>query len=170
MLSFLAGFTLLVPFLAAPVGAVLLLFPGKRRTGGSLLVCSIVFVITAISVARLSKPIHHRAFQALAVRSEPLVGAIHQYAKAKGHPPAALSDLVPEYLPAVPGTGLPAYPNYEYSTASEEWQGNPWALYINTPSGVPNWDMFIYFPWQNYPERGYAGRLEKIRDWAYVHE
>jgi hypothetical protein len=33
-----------------------------------------------------------------------------------------------------------------------------------------NWDMFLYFPKQNYPKAGYGGWLERIEDWAYVHE
>jgi len=41
---------------------------------------------------------------------------------------------------------------------------------IETPSGGFNWDIFIYFPSQNYPEYKYGGFLEKVEDWAYVHE
>ncbi len=47
---------------------------------------------------------------------------------------------------------------------------NPWVLIVHTPSGGINFDQFMYFPLQNYPESGYGGWLARIRDWAYVHE
>ena len=65
-----------------------------------------------------------------------------------------------------------AYPKYEYVAGEEakKWDDNPWVLYVRTPLGGLNWDMFIYFPKQNYPEHGYGGVLERVKDWAYVHE
>ena len=65
-----------------------------------------------------------------------------------------------------------AYPKYEYVVPEEtnDWDGNPWVLYVDASLGILNWDMFLYFPKQNYPEVGYGGGLEKVGDWAYVHE
>jgi hypothetical protein len=40
----------------------------------------------------------------------------------------------------------------------------------STPSGGINFDSFLYLPLQNWPERGYGGVLQRIDDWAYVHE
>ena len=101
-----------------------------------------------------------------------LVRAIHQYENNTGQPPPDLADLVPDYLPSVPRTGLPAYPDYEYSTghAPDRWDGNPWVLYVLTSSGGINFDQFLYFPLQNYPESGCGGALQRIGAWAYVHE
>jgi len=67
---------------------------------------------------------------------------------------------------------MAAYPNYEYMCGeeAERFDGNPWVLLVRTPSGPINWDMFMYFPLQNYPEAGYGGRIEDVGDWAYVHE
>jgi hypothetical protein len=30
--------------------------------------------------------------------------------------------------------------------------------------------QFMYSPLPNYPERGYGGSLERVGEWAYVHE
>jgi hypothetical protein len=66
-----------------------------------------------------------------------------------------------------------AYPNYEYVTgakARENYHDNAWAVWVDTPSGGINWDIFLYYPEQNYPERGHGGSLDRVKDWAYVHE
>jgi hypothetical protein len=118
------------------------------------------------------KAIRHLGFDHLARRSAPLVQAIVAYTDSRGAPPDRLSALVPDFLPAVPRTGIAAYPDYEYvvGDAAAQYDANPWALIVFAPSGGSNFDQFMYFPRQNYPERGYGGALERIRDWAYVHE
>jgi hypothetical protein len=40
----------------------------------------------------------------------------------------------------------------------------------NVSTAVLNWDTFIYFPNQRYPDVGYGGWIERIDRWAYVHE
>ena len=108
----------------------------------------------------------------LAQRSRPLVKAILSFETKYGKPPEQLEQLVPDFLSAVPNTGIGAYPTYEYTTIADKavYEGNPWILKVQTPSGGINWDMFMYFPKQNYPKTGYGGMLEPIEDWAYVHE
>jgi hypothetical protein len=100
------------------------------------------------------------------------VAAIRAYDIAQGRPPASLADIVPTHLSAVPRTGIMAYPNYRYYVGPEaqRYDKNPWVLVIHTPSGGINFDQFMYFPLQNYPQQGYGGSLVRIRDWAYVHE
>ena len=48
--------------------------------------------------------------------------------------------------------------------------GNPWVLYASVPSGVINFDEFLFLPNQNYPERDYGGRFQRLGRWAYYHE
>ena len=110
------------------------------------------------------------AFHQLAERSKPLVAAIHAYEQKHGHPPETLQALVPEYIPSVPSTGMGAYPKYDYLVGTTNWNGNPWVLVVFTPSGGINFDQFMYFPLTNYPATGYGGWLQRIGDWAYVHE
>jgi hypothetical protein len=119
---------------------------------------------------RLRDEIRREAFHQLATRSRPLIAAIRDFEKKYGRPPASLEALVPEFVPSVPTTGMGAYPKYEYRTGSTNDFGNPWVLAVSTPSGGINFDRFLYFPLTNYPPRGYGGWLERIEDWAYVHE
>lgn len=121
---------------------------------------------------RLHREAFLKAFHGLAERSTPLVQAIKSYEVRYGSPPPDLSALVPEFLPSVPGTGMAIYPQYKYYTAEKaaEFEGNPWVLVVSTSTGVLNWDQFMYFPLQNYPDTGYGGQIERIADWAYVHE
>ena len=67
---------------------------------------------------------------------------------------------------------MAAYPEYKYLSGEKvkDYDGNPWVLYVFTPSGGINFDQFLYFPLQNYPSHGYGGSLERIGNWAYVHE
>jgi len=111
-------------------------------------------------------------FGKLAERSAPLVKSIYDYEAKYGNAPENLEALVPEFIPSVPNTGMAAYPDYYYMVGerARKWDGNPWILYVETPSGGINFDKFMYFPNQNYPKRGYGGSLERIEDWAYVHE
>jgi hypothetical protein len=46
----------------------------------------------------------------------------------------------------------------------------PWELRVPCSRGILNWDLFFYWPGQRYPSVGYGGSIERIADWAYVHE
>lgn len=46
----------------------------------------------------------------------------------------------------------------------------PWELRIPCSRGMGNWDVFFYWPTENYPTRKYGGGIERIGRWAYVHE
>lgn len=111
-------------------------------------------------------------FEQLAERSQALVQAIRLYDADYGRPPASLANLVPEYLPEIPRTGMAAYPDYKYKVCdvSDECEGNAWVLSVPTPIGFLNWDEFVYYPSGNYPSTDVRGWLEPVRDWAYVHE
>lgn len=47
---------------------------------------------------------------------------------------------------------------------------SPWELRIDCSRGMLNWDVFFYWPTQRYPDNIYGGIVERIGDWAYVHE
>jgi hypothetical protein len=59
---------------------------------------------------------------------------------------------------------------YVGAESRESFDGNPWVLVAPVSSGIINWDLFMYFPLQNYPDHGYGGSVQRIADWAYVHE
>lgn len=165
-----------LPLLLAPFAIVILPLVALRRslrpTALAWWVAAAIALASAIGGLCIGKHIRHRGFERLAARSAPLVAAILSYDARHGRPPPSLEALVPEHLPAVPKTGIMAYPRYEYHAGDEakRYDGNPWVLVVDTPSGGVNFDTFTYFPLQNYPQTGYGGSLERIRDWAYVHE
>lgn len=132
----------------------------------------VVYIATAFPCFRVANSVRMHGFGKLAERSAPLVKSIYDYEAKYGNAPENLEALVPEFIPSVPNTGMAAYPDYYYMVGerARKWDGNPWILYVETPSGGINFDKFMYFPNQNYPKRGYGGSLERIEDWAYVHE
>lgn len=155
-----------------PLSLAGLLIRKLRRLSLTWMVIAAVSLPVLFVGLRCSGRVRMSAFHGLAERSRVLVEAVRRYDADHGRPPASLEALVPRYLPEVPSTGMPAYPEYEYSAgyAPYDWEGNPWVLYVYTPSGGMNFDVFVYFPLVNYPEEGYGGVFERIGDWAYVHE
>jgi hypothetical protein len=167
----LAMFPLILALLAIPLSVFALPFKRLRRPALALLVCCSLYVLTGLGALQLGETVRMTAFQRLAVRSQPLVDAVHRFAEEQNRPPKDLHELVPPYLPEIPRTGMATYPEYVYlSGEADSWDGNPWVLFVNTPSGGINFDMFMYFPLQNYPRQGHGGSLERVGKWAYVHE
>lgn len=176
-LLFLVVFILPVILASIPgaiVFLVMFIFNRRRKLSANVMVACVYFFVVSFWAIRAGERIRHNGFESLAVRSQPLVQAIHDYQADHERPPSSLGDLVPAYLAKVPGTGMGAYPFYEYEVPglvdNPYYEGQEWVLSVFTPSTGLNFDLFIYFPDQNYPEYGYGGRLEIIGDWAYVHE
>ena len=164
---------LLAAVLAIPVLIICLFFQRTRRQSLSFLMLSVLFIPCCIGGIVLGDKTRKAGMQSFSQRSQSLITAINEYERDHSAPPQSLNDLVPDYIPAVPSTGMMAYPEYRYHTgdeAKEQYADNPWALSVSTPSGGINFDMMLYFPNQIYPEHGYGGWLERIGDWAYVHE
>jgi hypothetical protein len=160
--------TLLPALGLGAVGFVMSLFRGSRRGGLGLLVCSAIWFITAAVAMGAVPDVRHRAIEQLIDRSAPLVAAIKDYESRHGAPPAELADLVPEHLSSIPSAVPGQNIEYEYyvGAKAEVYAGNPWVLAVSIPRfmGV---DLLMYFPKQNYPERGYRGpTLRRIKDWA----
>lgn len=167
------AFPLVAALLGFPVLIVCLFFQRTRRRSLVLLGMSAIYVPCCVVAIYLSGTIRMNGIRAFTVRSQPLISAIKGYERDHSSPPPFLDALVPKYLSSVPTTGMMAYPKYEYHTgpeAEQEYADNPWVLLVCTPSGGINFDMVLYFPSQNYPERGYGGSLRPVGDWAYVHE
>ncbi|MHC5539814.1 hypothetical protein ACYOEI_16465 [Singulisphaera rosea] len=98
--------------------------------------------------------------------------ALAQYRRDKGDYPEELSLLVPRYLPQIPSTQMIGYPDWIYSKGRNDLDRKPdtYELKINCPSGIFNFDWFIYWPSENYPKRIQDNGVERIRTWAYIHE
>lgn len=114
--------------------------------------------------------LRNEAFGLLAARSADLVHAIAAYNRATGAPPPALAALVPQYLSEIPGTGMSAYPDYEYGTGAGMCpNGNAWNVNVLV-GDLLNFDTFFYCPNQDYPPDVGGNWVEVIGDWAYLHE
>ena len=166
-------FPLMAAVLATPILLVCLLFQRTRPKSLFLVVLSVLLIACCFGGVRLGYKARMAGMEAFARRSQPLIAAINKYERDHSSPPGTLNDLVPVYLPAVPSTGMMAYPEYDYHVGDEakgQYRNNRWALSVFTPSGGINFDRMLYFPNQDYPELGYGGSLERIADWAYVHE
>lgn len=167
------GFVCVGAVIAIPVFAVRLIAYQDTSDSVFYLVISFLAVGTTILGLGVGRSIRMNGMHAFAQRSKPLIAAIVQYEKDTGSPPPSLASLVPKYLPAVPSTGMMAYPEYHYKTGgttSTVYGGNQWVLVVDTPSGGINFDEMLYFPNQIYPKQGYGGSLEPVGSWAYVHE
>jgi hypothetical protein len=86
---------------------------------------------------------------------------------------------VPKYIDKIPGTGIRAYPYFIYESLTDTSQlrkdfyenhNVAYELRVDCPLGVLNWDCFIYWPSESYPNEIYGGFTELINEWAYVHE
>lgn len=154
------------------VSLVLLMNRRFRPVGIRSLIAAVILLVAVLLGIQWGWHLRMTAFHRLAERSAPLIQAIRAYETQHGSPPRDLAALVPGFLPSIPGTGMAAYPEYGYVVPQDlsEKEGNPWVIIINTPSGGLNFDEFMYFPLQNYPTEGYGGSLQRIRDWAYLHE
>jgi hypothetical protein len=75
-------------------------------------------------------------------------------------------------LEEVPYTGMIAYPQFLYSKDRNDIQTNPgsYGLRIEYTSGGINFDRFIYWPSETYPDTIKDNWVERIHKWAYVHE
>ncbi len=108
------------------------------------------------------------AFHALGERLTPLVEAIEAYHVDHHKYPGTLDDLVPLYLPELPTTGMGNYKDYRYiiGPPSPFYAGNPWVIEVPAGYGM-GFDMFYYYPLQNYPR---DQPFERLGRWAYYHE
>jgi hypothetical protein len=167
-------FLFLLALAVVPVSVILLIFRKTRKTALYGLSAGVIYLFIAIAAPLISDQVRMRGFYKLAERSTVLVQAIHRFEKEKGAPPKTLQELVPEYLNLIPITGMGGYPTYEYKTGREahQWTDDSWLLYVNTPAGGINFDIFIYLPSRNYQKDNlrYDGCSKLIGEWAYIYE
>ena len=113
-----------------------------------------VFLYAGIFPANIAlKHMQLFAFELLKTRSSEVVTAITTYTAKNGTPPASLVDLVPDYLPSVPMTGMALKPYYQYEpragpcALNPKWN-NDWHLLVTVQE-------FLLVHWLFYcPEQG----------------
>ncbi len=152
---------------------IVLLFPRRTRHMAASGIAGCAAYLLVLPIMFWSEGYARtNSFERLAVRSAPLVAAIRQYGTEIGQPPPDLAALAPDYLPAVPGTGFIAYPEYQYSASPGERMGKQLAWELLVPAGIGSlsWDVFLYWPERDYPRSIDGGYVERIGDWAYLHK
>lgn len=169
------------------LASVLLLFGGLVGAGAAFCVCAIpacrkpatliggVLLIWWVGTFPAMKASHFIRLFAMgraAQRGQVLIDAIEKYKADKGLYPNTLPELAPTYISQIPETGMCGYRSFEYQRIEQVFGDatGGYELKIDTSLGPLNWDVFIYWPNQQYPERTYGGHIEQIGSWAYVHE
>jgi hypothetical protein len=120
-----------------------LFLPRSRRKAAVWLLAALVFPAAYRLGGHLAYPMGEKAFRAFVARPNPLPAAIRAYTTDRGAPPATLDDLVPGYLPAIPTTGLGAWPDYRYEPGTEGAEV-PWRLVVRKGKFF-QFDDFSYY-------------------------
>ena len=164
---------LVVPGLAGLVIGPLslpFLFPVQTRSAAMVVALSgFSLLFSSIVCGNIGNWMRMQAFAFAAERATPLVAAIKRFETENARPPSSFAEVVPHYLPALP-KGLPPLELVSGEKTAKDFWGNPWVLQANVGTGILNWDVFVYFPLQNYPKEGFGGVRETVKDWAYYHE
>lgn len=145
----------------------LLIFERTRGFASHLFAFCLTALLLSVPSLFVSREIRMEGLRQMGARTKPLIAAIEAFHKQKGRPPKELADLVPQYLPAIPHTGIGSYPDYDYTLLKNDT--DPWQLSVLCSVGMLNWDEYYYRPSRKYPERC-GGWVEPDGDWAYFHE
>jgi hypothetical protein len=143
------------------VGVPMLLF--SRSRGLALLRCGAVLFGGFLAAHLAGSSARNYAFERAGERAAPLISAITRHYAEVGMP-RSFGSLVPEWLERLP-TGLPPL-----ELVSPGYEDNEWMLRASVPSGIFNFDQFVYLPDQNYPQRGWDGSVQRLGRWCYLHK
>jgi hypothetical protein len=176
---FASVYTVIFVFLGPPaavyyavVGLVRYKKPGETLRAFSISIgwlCLAGWLLFAIGSGAY---VRHLAFVRASHVGDRIVEALALYKQKTGAYPADLRALVPDYLHEIPYTGMIGYPEFEYAKDRNDLKIKPnqYELRIACSSGGINFDRFIYWPGEKYPNRIQGKPVERIRGWAYVHE
>jgi len=150
-------------------------FPGPRRTSLRNAGWGFVLAVSSLVGNWWGYEVWKQEVQAFVTRSQPLVSALHQYARDQGASPPTLEALVPKYLPEVPQTGWGSRPNYllihaTQDSSSQIGEQSDWALQATPPAGAMSFDKMLYLPSQKYDGKRLGGSIIRFGDWAYVKD
>ncbi|MEQ8819382.1 MAG: hypothetical protein RLY93_04000 [Sumerlaeia bacterium] len=143
--------------------------------GCGMIILTTLVMFSVVNPRSMGVKMRMSKLQVIAQRSAPLIDAIERYEEAKGALPENLRQLIPDYLSAIPETGMGASPLFKYndfsapSRASQRTShgGNSWILHVNVPDGLSQDDAFLYYPNQRYEVAGPGLYLGEVEGWAY---
>jgi len=166
----LVGIGYPVVFLLTIVTAAIVGRPRRRK----LLWVALSLLIGAALIVpslRVSSRARMLCIRQATARGGPLLHALERYREDHGVYPGSLDELQPDYLAEVPGTGMIAYPDFEYEPPGEaEPEAGGYSLYVYCLLMWCGFDTLHYWPSQDYPEKMWGGVVERIDGWAYIHE
>ena len=166
-------------FLGAILGfpvAALVAVINRKRTAWLLAGQAVLIAATAFGATK--SYFHSRDWGArhAADRGNQIVEAINRYQASEGKLPDTLKDLVPRELEWVPNTGMIGYRSFHYFGPVDEAVAKDeqrlfatYEIRVNLYKFL-QFDSLVYWPEGNYPDFMYSGWVERIGDWAYVHE
>jgi hypothetical protein len=178
LFSIASGIALSIAVMVNLACVALCLDASRRKKSFLAWKASFVYIAVATASFPVALAAREAAVHRFARSSSVLVDAIGSFGEEQGRLPASLEELTPTYLPqrprslGIPGTLLFARYDYEVlsSRTDQRSGGQTWELRVYYPFGPLNWDLLVYRPAEAYPDRLYGGSVERIRDWAYVHE
>ncbi len=161
----------LIAVLALPIGLLMTVGRQYRARAGLAIAQSAVFLASFIGGLLLGQLVWRAGVENVVDRSQRLIFAIHQFVAEELRLPRSLDELTPRYLREIPTTGIGSSPQFRYIVGRpDDFDNNPWVLIVSTGSPPMGFDQMLFFPLQNYPERGYGGSMELIGNWGYVRD
>lgn len=164
---------LLLPAALAGVMTVISAFIGLlsrfRHEAMVTMCCCLIFITTYYLAGYYSFMVRRAIYIGAAVRGTPLTGAILDYEVEHSSPPSTLSALVPRYIDQIPETGFATTPHFDYHVYGEGGREPRWELSLHR-SELPNADALVFWPGGNYPGKISEGTIEKLGQWAYIHD
>lgn len=141
----------------------------QSLASGAAWICFAVLSGFAIKYAQSHR---HSTFARATHSGAMVIEALAKFHRDHGQYPDQLAELVPKYLESVPYTGLIAYPEFRYTKDRNDLEVRPgqYELRINCSSGGINFDRFVYWPSEKYPDRIQGNGISRIGAWAYLHE
>jgi hypothetical protein len=138
--------------IAVPAVAVLLASVAlKWRFAGLAVISLIGGILGLVGGVICALLVRWHALEAASEQGAEIAFAVERYEAARGEYPAQLTDLVPEFLDAVPETGLRDARAYNY----RQWAGpcpagNAWHLSVLLENGVLLQRQMFYCPRQDH--------------------
>lgn len=163
---------LLYSFSVFGMPVVLFIFLVKRNHLILKLTAFMLLTIFFVTVGIVSGyRIRDHNLSRMPARLNALIDAIESYHNEKGEYPAALEELSPNYIKALPGTGMIGYGDLQYRLSTKSTPYKSYELYIFCGLyAFGDTEAFIYWPEDNYPTCLWDGLVEKMDKWAYVHD
>jgi type IV secretory pathway TrbD component len=145
-------------WLVAAIGVIALMIAHRcwRRPGWLVLVSLVSALPLLVATMGLAYPVRIRHPASVPRRAASIISALEIYKRDHGRYPLVLDSLVPDYLPAIPRTGLAGYPRFVLHADRERFE-----LLVPTPMG-PKFDMLAYRSTHDYSDFGPPDRIEQL--------